>query len=42
MEYLSVGQSRPDWRGFPDGYLMSYDIYNGMTLFFFLNRPAPE
>ena len=42
MEYLSVGQSRPDWRGFPDGYLMSYDICNGMTLFFFLNRPAPE
>ena len=41
MEYLSVGQTRPEWRGFPDGYLMSYDTYNGMTLFFFLNRPSP-
>ena len=42
MEYLSVGQTRPEWRGFPDGCIMSYDAYNGMTLFFFLNRPSPE
>ena len=41
MEFLSVGQARAEWRGFPDGYLMSYDPYNGMTLFFFLNRPSP-
>ncbi|MBR1660104.1 MAG: hypothetical protein IJ705_07285 [Oscillospiraceae bacterium] len=41
MEFLTLGQARPEWRGFPDGYLMSYDAHNGMTLFFFLNRP-PE
>ena len=41
MEFLSVGQTRAEWRGFPDGCLMSYDPHNGMTLFFFLNRPAP-
>ena len=42
MEVLSLGQRKPEWRGFPDGYLMSYDVYNGMTLFFFLENPAED
>ena len=42
MEYLSVGQTREEWRDFPDGYIMSYDAYNGMMLFFFLDSPEPD
>lgn len=42
MEVLSVGQRKREWRGFPDGYLMSYDACNGMTLFFFLESPAED
>ena len=42
MEVLSPGQRKREWEGFPDGYLMSYDVYNGMTLFFFLENPAED
>lgn len=42
MEVLSLGQRKQEWRGFPDGYLMSYDACNGMTLFFFLENPPED
>lgn len=42
MEVLSLGQRKRDWQGFPDGYLMSYDTYNGLTLFFFLENPPED
>lgn len=42
MEYLSMGQTREEWRDFPDGYILSYDSWNGMTLYFFLREPTPE
>ena len=42
MEVLSLGQRKRDWCGFPDGYLMSYDVYNGLTLFFFLENPPED
>ena len=39
-QYIKVGQKREEWRGFPEGFLMSYDEYSGMTLYFFLDRPS--
>lgn len=40
MELLELGQQREEWKDFPDGYILSYDAWNGLTLYFFLAAPT--
>lgn len=42
FEHLHIGQTRSEWRGLADGYIMDYNNVSGVTLFLFFNRPTPQ
>lgn len=42
LEFFNVGQSRSEWRGLKDGYIMEYNNISGLILYMFFKRPLPE
>lgn len=42
IELLRVGQSRDEWKGLPDGYIMEYDSFGGLILYVHYCNPKPE
>lgn len=42
FEFFNVGQSRSEWRGLKDGYIMEYNNISGLILYMFFKHPLPE
>lgn len=42
FEYLNAGQSRSEWVGLADGYIMEYNNVSGLILFVFFQHPLPQ
>lgn len=42
LEHFYIGQTRSEWKGLPDGYIMDFNNVSGLTLFLFFNTPTPQ
>lgn len=42
FDLLHVGQTRSEWKGMTDGYIMEYNNMSGLILFVFFKNPLPE
>lgn len=42
MESLSAGETKSEWRGIKDGYVIEYNSVSGLILYVFLKRPTPK
>lgn len=42
LQYFNLGQTRSEWVGLEDGFIMEYNDVSGLILFVFFRNPLPE
>ena len=42
FDILHVGQSRSEWKGLSDGYIMEYDNFSGLILYVLIRKPTQQ